>query len=762
MEVYQSGRRLLFEHEVYRLLELVGAVAPPRYYFVQKGEQITAQTLDCFPGDKVVLKVVSPDIAHKSDVGGVVFAPKDIETVNREIRQLVEAQGAGGARVAGVLVVEYVQRTDAGFGQELFIGIRSTREFGPIIAAGLGGIHTEYLAAKMKPGQAVAKALAVDTTPEQFMELFQKTAAYDVLAGRARGRQRIVSDGDLLRCFRAFIAVARRFCVDRGEEGPDVQEIEVNPFAFSRLRMIPLDGHGALATATKALPARPATKIEALVEPRSIALVGVSTKRANFGRIILKNLLDCGFPKDRLFVVREGEKEIDGVGCVPSIAALPGKVDLLVVATGAEAIPDVMQQTIDSRKIASVILIPGGMGETEGTQGLEAKVREMIVASRQQPDGGPIVLGGNCMGVRSRPGHYDTFFIPPHKLDPRRHVPPRRAALISQSGAFIISRMSNLEALDPTIAISLGNQIDATVSDMLRAVGDRDDMDCIGVYVEGFNPLDGLAFVRSVQEVTAAGKVVVFYKAGRTDPGRAATAGHTASVAGDYDVCQTAVANAGAIVTDTFKEFEQVLELATALHGKEVGGVRIGAISNAGFETVGMADNIHGARFEAELPALSEATARRVAERLAKFKLDGLVNVRNPLDMTPMANEDAFEACIRAFIEDPGTDAVLVGFVPLTPQMLTTEEEIAKPGSLADRLPALLAESRKPVVAVIDSGRPYDAFARRLRDGAVPVFRTCDEAMRSLGRYLAHRWERSRTQAHQQSASPTRRVQAAV
>jgi acyl-CoA synthetase (NDP forming) len=357
------------------------------------------------------------------------------------------------------------------------------------------------------------------------------------------------------------------------------------------------------------------------------------------------------------------------------------------------------------------------------------------------------MLGGNCLGVRSRPGRYDTFFIPAHKLDARRDAPPRRVALISQSGAFIISRMSNLELLDPTLAVSLGNQIDLTVSDVLRTIGDRPDIDCIGVYVEGFNDMDGLAFVRSVEEVTKAGKVVIFYKAGRTAPGREATAGHTASVAGDYDICHTAVTNAGAIVADTFKEFEQLLELATALHRKKV-GVRIGAISNAGFETVGMADAILGARYRLEIPELTDATAERIRQKLDEQKLSALVNVRNPLDLTPMANEDAYEGCIRAMLEDGTIDAVVVGVVPLTPQLLTTEDDLKKGGSLVDRLSALLRESPKPLIAVIDSGAPYDTMVRALREAGVPTFRTSDQAVRSLGRYLCHRTEHAgQTQA---------------
>ena len=189
----------------------------------------------------------------------------------------------------GVLVVEYVERVRPGFGNELFVGIRATREFGPVIAAGLGGIDTEYLAAKMKPGLAVAKAIAIDTTAEEFLDLFRKTAAYEILSGKARGHRRIVSDGELLRCFRAFLLLAQRFCVDRGDEGPDVAELEVNPFAFRQQRLVPLDGRGRLEAAARAPPPPPRRQVAAPPRAASrIAVLGVSSTPCNFGRIILE------------------------------------------------------------------------------------------------------------------------------------------------------------------------------------------------------------------------------------------------------------------------------------------------------------------------------------------------------------------------------------------------------------------------------------------------------------------------------------------
>ena len=738
LRAYEEDRRPLYEHEVYMLVELVGAISPPRYVFVPKAGMLSHEALAAFPGERVVLKLVSQDVTHKTDADGIVFAPKDYDTVRRELERLI-ARHANSARVEGVLVVEFVERIQPGFGNELFVGVRATREFGPVIAAGLGGIDTEYLATKMKPGIAVAKACATDTSAEEFLELFKNTAAYDILAGRTRGHKRIVSDGELLRCFRAFISIARHFCIDRGAEGPDVAELEVNPFAFRHQRMVPLDGRGRLGTAHKRPLARPVEKVRRLLEPRSIAVLGVSSTAMNFGRIILNNVKNCGFDARHVYVIKENEKQIDGVPCVARVADLPEVVDMLVIAAPASAMPQITTDVIASRKVGAAIMIPGGLGETEGTEEIERQIRAAITAGREQKDGGPVFLGPNCMGIQSRPGRYDTFFIPQAKLDTRWSAPPCRVALVSQSGAFIVSRLSNLETLDPALTISLGNQIDLSLADLVQAVGERDDIDVIGVYAEGFINLDGLDFVRAVRKVTAAGKTVVFYKAGRTPSGRSAAAGHTASVAGDYDVCTAAAANAGALVVESFKEWEQLVNLATALHGKAVQGLRLGAISNAGFETVGMADNITGPEYRVEIAQLAETTRQQLVHVLARHKLDKLVNARNPLDLTPMATDQAYEECVRVILESPDVDAVVASLVPLTPAMLTTPDEIGKPGSLVERLPKLFAAARKPVVVNIDSGPLYEPMVKALRATGVPVFRSCDGAVRALGRYLCQR-----------------------
>jgi acyl-CoA synthetase (NDP forming) len=256
--------------------------------------------------------------------------------------------------------------------------------------------------------------------------------------------------------------------------------------------------------------------------------------------------------------------------------------------------------------------------------------------------------------------------------------------------------------------------------------------------MEGFQPGDGLAFAAAVREAVAAGKDVVFYKAGRTSEGRSATAGHTATVAGDYAVCANALEQAGALVADDFDEFSDFLNLCVHLRGKRVTGNRLTAISNAGFESVGMADSIKGEHAELRLEPFSDDAAAALRTVLAEVRLDRLVDVSNPLDLTPMAGDESFARMVTEVLRTGEGDVVVVGAVPLTPAMQTLapgqghRESIHHPESIAQRLPAVAAEHDTPVVAVVDSGVWFDPFADELERGGLPVFRSADRAVRAL------------------------------
>jgi acyl-CoA synthetase (NDP forming) len=303
--------------------------------------------------------------------------------------------------------------------------------------------------------------------------------------------------------------------------------------------------------------------------------------------------------------------------------------------------------------------------------------------------------------------------------------------------------------------IAIGNQTDITHGDLLSWFAGRDDIDTIGIYVEGFRDLDGLAFAHAVRRAVLAGKQVVVYKSGRSEAGQAGVMGHTASIAGNPVLFASVLTQAGASVTDNVEVFDDLFYMAGVLHAKHIGGNRLAAASGAGFEAVSAADSIVGETFSMRMAALEGDTIARIEAVLAEKKLAALVEVRNPLDMNPGADDDAHVRITAAMAEDPNVDAVVVGLDPTAPMVRALEQSRLRPGyDLADpestvhTLPPLVARSAKPIVAVVDAGRLYDAMAAALMDQGVCVFRNVARGTRALVRHVEARLDAERLRRH--------------
>jgi acyl-CoA synthetase (NDP forming) len=769
-----DGRAALLEHEVYQLLEAAGC-RTPRWLLLRAGEAPDAARLgELGRGTgQLVLKIVSPEIAHKTDVGGVAkvaASPAAVvdgvrrmldEVPRRYARALQEGHGrppaayeglqgaaleqAIAGQIRGVLVVERVAVEGEGPGSEVLVGLRHSREFGPVLTLGIGGVDTELLGEACRRGLAHVSCSTTLVDEQGLLVAFRGTLAYQRLAGQTRGGRRLVDDAAMLRVIRAFRAIGAALGTGDGTSGYTVTELEVNPFAAAGGELVALDGLLTFRHRRAAPSARPLASLGPMLRPQSVAVVGVSAKGMNMGRIILRNVIACGFDRQRLYVIRPGSPEIDGVRCVPDVQSLPERVDLLVVAVGADQVGALIEELVEHDKAVGVILIPGGMAEKEGGEGIDERIRAAIARGRQL--GRPLAaVGGNCLGILSRPGRYHTLFIPQSKL-PLPTGGKGNVAFISQSGAYMITRMSKLGWLSPRYAVSTGNQVDLTVSDFMRHMAEDAEVRTFAVYVEGFRDGDGLAFARAVREVTAQGRDVIFYKAGRTAEGKIATSGHTASLAGDYEVCEAILHQAGAHVARTFVEFLDLTKVSSLMGGKRWTGRRLAALSNAGFETVGIADSLRGDRWHLELAALSPTTRQQLAVALAKGRLDALIDVRNPLDLTPMATDEAHEDAVRAFFADPGVDLVLCATVPLTPAMATLadgpeEDSIRSLKSLVTRLGRIVPQLDKPLLTSCDSGPLYDPLSHAIEEIGVPVFRSADDAVRVMGLYLEGRLAR--------------------
>jgi acyl-CoA synthetase (NDP forming) len=697
-----DGRTTLHDPEALALVRALG-VAVPACLHLRGLADLTDADLADLPSNRLVVKVASEQILHRSDVGGVVVVPNERGAVERAIREM--ATRVAPTPVTGYTVHEFVPHSDAP-GAQLLLGLRWTDDFGPVVTLGPGGVLTEFLSRELGGGRGAAILAPGLTRPERIAELLGRKAIPRLVTGEVRGGPRRLSPADLADL------VARLLDFGAGPAAASLREFEINPLVVTERGPTALDVLATLRDPTAGQPERPIHKLRSLLEPQRIALIGVSDAM-NPGRIILQNLLREGFPSERLTVVKPGTDDIDGVRCVPEVAALPEPADLLVLGVAAAQTPHTLEEIVRHRAAESVIVIPGGLGERVGSEDLERRMRDTLGTARETDWQGPVLNGGNCLGVRSVPGRYDTMFIPKYKL----------------------------ARLNPRYVVSVGNQTDLTVGDYLTYLKDDADVEVFAFYVEGFRPLDGRRWLEAAAEITATGRSVVLYRGGRTPAGALASASHTAAIAGDYAVTRELADAAGVVIADSLADFEDLIRLCTMLRDKRVNGWRLGAVSNAGFECVAIADSL--GRFR--LASFAEATSTRLAHLLESRRLAAVVEVGNPLDLTPIMDDEPYETAVRAVLDDGQVDVAVVGCVPLTGALHTLPcagdhtEDVRDARSIASRLAVRFRESDKAWVAVVDGGAHYDAMAAQLEDDGVPMFRTADRALRLFETYCASR-----------------------
>jgi acyl-CoA synthetase (NDP forming) len=724
-----DGRDALLEPEGLEVLAAMGLDTPPCIVAREPGD-VSGDGLWTLGSEHVVVKVVSPMILHKTDVGGVVFIRNDQDLVRETVRRMSEK--FSGTDVRGFLIQQRVAY-DPSPGGELLIGARWAEDFGPIVALGPGGLYTEFLAEHLETGRNIGLASAEGLDREMAEALIHSIAVARLATEGLRGQAPRVAIAELVSLCLRFAELARQVVPEL------LSEIEINPLVIADGRLVPLDVLARCRlTVTPRPEPRPLQRVQNLLAPRTIAIVGVSD-RMNPGRVILQNTLKAGYDPSRIFVVKPGSGSIEGCRCYPDVSSLPQTVDLLVLAVSAEQIPSLLDSIVQQRKAESVMVITGGLEEKAGSEKIVAETRAVIAAARASEWGGPVINGGNSMGIRSAPGGYDTTFIPDYKLA-LSDLPSSPVALITQSGAFAVAKGSKL-GIAPRYMISIGNQMDLTIGDYLTYLADDSEVEIFAVYAEGFRPLDGLRFVQAVKRISASGRNVILYRAGRTAEGAAATASHTAAIAGDYVVARQLALGAGAIVCDTTEDFEDLVRLFARLGAKQPGGLRLGALSNAGFETVVMADHLA----DLQLAEFTRRTHDRLQNVFKQAHVDTLVDPRNPVDVTPMMGDAVFAAAVRVVMEDQNVDLGLVGCVPFSPVIQTLAasdshpENVRSNDSIAMRLVRLHASLKKPWVAVVDGGHHYDAMATILEEGGIPTFRSADRAVRLLSVWASAR-----------------------
>ncbi|MDT8340366.1 MAG: acetate--CoA ligase family protein [Longimicrobiales bacterium] len=700
----------------------------PRHRVVASPGEVDEALLAEFPGPRVVAKLLTPELPHRTEAGGVRVIAREPGAV----RQLMAGWEArfGWARPRFLLAEYVAPDPDA---VEILLGYRINREFGPVVTVAPGGVLAELTAGALRAGQGpvhvLAEALAGGVDERTRTRLAERAFLAPVLHG-VRGRAPLLGVERFLEVLGGIAALARA-----GRE-TGLEEFEVNPVRITAGRAVALDALGRYGVdGDEAGGVADRTGLDVLFRPGTLAVAGVSATAMNPGRVILRNILAAGFPPERVQVVKAGVAEVDGVRTVPSAAALDPAVDLLVVAVPAPRVPALVEAAVATGRARGLVLIPGGLEEGfhPGEETPADRIRRALASAVPQGRAA-VAVGSNCLGIRSVPGRFDTLFIPARKLG-FPDTPPAPVALLSQSGAFAIARASALPGLNPRYIVTLGTQLDVTLGEVLEHLLDDPELETAACYVEGFRPGDGARFGRAAAAWRAAGRRVILYRGGRSPAGREAAASHTAALAGDYDVTREVCATAGVDVVDTVEGFQDRLLAAALLTGRQPGG-RVGFVSNAGFECVALADHATPLR-----PAtFAPGTVAGLEALLAEARLDGVVRPRNPLDVTPILGDGGFVAAVERVLADPGVDVAVVGLVPLTPALQTLPgggEDLRAPGAVAEGLAALWRRSRKPWVVAVDAGPAYDPLRVALASSGVPVFTSADRAVRALAAWAA-------------------------
>lgn len=734
----------LNEAEVYALLDELGIARCPSALLPRGADPAGRAAWAGAAGrlaeahGRVVLKVCGRDILHKSDVGGVVIAPADggpaglLAAADRLVAAV--ALRVPADRVEGVLACAWVPHLANQPGQEFLLSLRQDPAFGPVVVVGVGGLLTEWYGR----GTAGRSRLIFPAADLQASAVAAALGAHPLLS-LAVSPSRLYPvpplDAQVVGETVAALAAAARRHGAQGDGPWTLEEIEINPAVAAGGRLVALDGVGLLSRRRWASTQRPLAKIAPLLAPRSAVVMGVSARGDNPGRIILRNLLgSASVERGKLAVIHPDEQSIEGVPCFAGLAALPWKADLAVIALPAAAAAGAIRELVALERAESVILIPGGFAET-GAHELAAEIERTLDAGHAGPGGGPVLVGGNCLGIVSR-DRYNTFFLPSYKL-PFRPGAGGNLALVSQSGAYLVTFASNYDGIIlPRASISFGNQMDLTVSDFLAHFAADPEVGVVACYVEGFRPGDGARFLAVARACRERGKRVIVFKAGRTALGAQAAASHTASLAGDYAVAHACLTAAGVAVAESLDEFEDLIKTFTLLHGRPAGGRRVGILSNAGFECSTATDvlaDLQLATFDAGTRAALDAALPPYAHR------------DNPIDATPIAGTDGWTRAAAAVLACPGVDCAILSAVPVTPALDNLPrdpqgrhgEDLESPGSQPRRMLELWGRDRKPWVAVIDSGPLYDPMALLLARGGVPVFRKIDRAVRALAAFCA-------------------------
>jgi acetyl-CoA synthetase (ADP-forming) len=448
-----------------------------------------------------------------------------------------------------------------------------------------------------------------------------------------------------------------------------------------------------------------------MLHATGVAVVGASRNPGKLGYHVMKSLTEGGFQGD-VFPINPGEAELFGLEAYPSLADVPGDVELAIVVLPAQAVPDIVRQA-SAKDVKGIVLITAGFKEIEDEQG--AHLQEEI--ARLADGAGIPIIGPNTFGMVNLQADLNASFTPEFSMVKKGGI-----SLVSQSGGM--AHMLSFLALEQNVGFSkiigVGNRCNIGFAELLEYLAEDESTRVIAMYVEGVDePHRLMQVARSIR----GRKPIVVYKVGRSEVSDKASQFHTGSLAGQYKVYQGAFRQTGMLAVDSL---EELLDAAKALDSCPLPqGNRAAVLS--GQAGPGMAACDVCEQMGLVLTTFSEETQQRINDALPPLALRS-----NPVDMGPAwYSPQAIAEVANAALGDPNVDGVV----------LCIAYASANIGSV-ESLSGVLKEwaEKKPILCCLSApGEIWREGIRSLEEAGVPNYPSPERAARALGNLWVYR-----------------------
>ena len=659
----ESAKEILSEYEI----------KVPRYALVTDvNESIKRANELGFP---LVAKIVSPQILHKTDVGGIRVGLSSEEEVRQTFTDLY-ARLSKEYEVKGVLLEKMVPK-----GIELIVGLQNDSQFGPVIMVGLGGIYTEIFK------DVVFRILPI--TNADATNMIEDLRGKQILKG-FRGADPI------------NIEMLSDALVKIGKLGTDMaayyESIDFNPVIaypndyYVVDAKIILREKPNLEAISKSLP--DSSYMDLFFNARSVALIGASPETGKVGNSVFESLVKHEY-RGKVFPVNaKGYPEIMGIKAYRSLDEINEPIDVVVVTVDLKYVPDLLR-SCGKKGIHNMVIISGGGKELGGERAdIEQQIKELSSQLKVR------IIGPNCIGIFNGENRLDCAF-----QGHQRMLRPKNGevAFLSQSGTVGIAFMETSDAFGMSKMISYGNRSDVDEADMVWYLSEDPQTNVIGLYVEGLG--DGRKFINTAKKVIQErNKPIVVFKNGRSDRGAKQAASHTGSLGGSYNIVKGAFDQIGIISVDSYEELTGSLKALTWQPIPK--GNRVAMVTNGAGPIIAAIDQFE--RLGLQLAQISEHTIRSFKDHYPATYVIG-----NPCDITGSANSDDYKYAIQAFMDDGNVDIIMPWFVFQDDPLEET---------IVDVLAAFQKQKRKPILVGAMGGPFTQQICKRIEDANVPTY----------------------------------------